>query len=110
MALNFEQPRLAIWSSQGDEMPMWAVAEVDTRGVAKIRSFAWRGTPQITNDLLLLKVRVLEGQMVLGTNAYFFEEGTSKKYQYAQYGVFRVGPRGDMILVGLANKDLELIK
>ena len=36
------------------------------------------------------------------------EENTEKKYEEkAKYGVFRVGPDGDYVLVDLADKDLN---
>ena len=43
----------------------------------------------------------------LGTNAYFFEEGTGARYARARYGEFRVDPSsGEAVLVGL--RDWEL--
>ncbi|MET0346848.1 MAG: GDYXXLXY domain-containing protein [Casimicrobiaceae bacterium] len=37
----------------------------------------------------------------LGTNAFFFEEGTGDRYAGARYGEFRVAPDGEAILTGL---------
>ena len=41
------------------------------------------------------------------TNAYFFEEGTAKRYEAAQYGELRVAPDGELLLTGLRGKDLK---
>ena len=35
------------------------------------------------------------------------KENTEKKYETAKYGVFKVGPDGDFVLVDLADKDLN---
>ena len=40
-------------------------------------------------------------------NSFLFKENTEKKYEAAKYGVFKVGPDGDFVLVDLADKDLN---
>ena len=40
-------------------------------------------------------------------NSFLFKENTEKKYEEAKYGVFKVGPDGDFVLVDLADKDLN---
>ena len=48
------------------------------------------------------------GQVWLGTNAYFFAEGSAQRYSQARYGEFRVSPSsGDAVLVGLADENLN---
>ena len=39
--------------------------------------------------------------------SFLFKENTEKKYESAKYGVFKVGPDGDFVLVDLADKDLN---
>ena len=39
--------------------------------------------------------------------SFLFKENTEKKYEAAKYGVFKVGPDGDFVLVDLADKDLN---
>jgi uncharacterized membrane-anchored protein len=47
------------------------------------------------------------GRVWLGTNAYFFAEGTAERYTRAQYGEFRLSPEtGEAVLVGLRDADL----
>ena len=41
----------------------------------------------------------------IGTDAYFFQEGTADRYQRARYGEMRVAPDGAAVLVGL--RDVE---
>jgi uncharacterized membrane-anchored protein len=75
--------------------------EVDDRRVGR---YAGRGVP----DPLHISYRVRQGEVWLGTDAYFFEEGTAARYADARFGEFRVDRRsGDAVLVGLCNEDLE---
>jgi uncharacterized membrane-anchored protein len=56
---------------------------------------------------LRIRYRIRNGDVWLGTNAYFFEEGTARHYEGARFGEFRVDlDSGEAVLVGLADKDL----
>ncbi len=47
-------------------------------------------------------------QMVkIGSNAFFFQEGTANKYSTARYGEFRVNKNGEHLLVALRDKDFK---
>ena len=57
---------------------------------------------------LRIRYRIRNQQVWLGTNAYFFEEGTVQRYAGARYGEFRVDrDDGEAVLVGLAGDDLK---
>ena len=57
---------------------------------------------------LRIRYRIRNQQVWLGTNAYFFEEGTAERYRGAKYGEFRVDrDTGEAVLVGLSNQDLR---
>lgn len=43
-------------------------------------------------------------------DSFFFQEGHGQVYLNARYGVFKFGPSGDYLLVGLADENLELIQ
>jgi uncharacterized membrane-anchored protein len=74
---------------------------VDTNGVATLN-------PDWKADGLRIRFRVRNGQIWLGTNAYFFEEGTAERYEGARYGEFRIDREsGEAVLVGLADENLE---
>ena len=46
----------------------------------------------------------------LGTNAFFFEEGTAERFNGARYGEFRVDrTSGEAVLVGLRNDRLAAL-
>jgi uncharacterized membrane-anchored protein len=56
---------------------------------------------------LNLRYRIRGGQVWLGTNAFFFEEGTAERYTGARYGEFRVDRgTGEAVLVGLRDAAL----
>ena len=95
MALRFE-----ITNNISAAEPGRAPLFVDERGIATLNA-----SPATAR--LHIRYRVRNGQVWLGTNAYFFEEGTAGRYQGARYGEFRVDrDTGEAILVGLADENL----
>ncbi len=81
------------------------VAALDPGSVATYRRLD-DGTPLAQNEIVL-RYRVREGRVKFATNAYFFQEGTAKRYQGARYGEFRVAPDGELLLTGLRDKELR---
>ena len=54
-----------------------------------------------------LRYRLRGNQVWLGTNAYFFEEGSARHYERARFGEFRVDrDTGEAVLVGLRDAAL----
>ena len=100
MRLNFEIAREAFPRFRYDDLSDGhIVVALDGQGVAHFRRFA-DGKP-LASDEVALRYRVRAGQPQFATNAYFFEEGTARAYEDAEYGEFRVGDDGEMILTGL---------
>jgi len=85
------------------------IGSVDHRGVAKFTEYAPMAKT-LASDELGVKVWLKGRQFVLGTTAFFFQEGTGRRYQTARFGEFIVAPNGRPILVGLADKDFRSIK
>ena len=55
-----------------------------------------------------IRYRIRKGEVWLGTNAFFFEEGREPQYREARYGEFRVDPTsGEAVLVGLRDAGLK---
>jgi uncharacterized membrane-anchored protein len=81
------------------------VAALDPSSIATYRRLD-DGTPPAPNEILL-RYRVREGQIKFATNAFFFQEGTAKRYEGARYGEFRVAPEGELLLTGLRGKELQ---
>jgi uncharacterized membrane-anchored protein len=57
---------------------------------------------------LPIRYRVRNHEVWLGTNAFFFEEGSEKRFAPARYGEFRLDPAsGEAVLVGLRDAKLN---
>ena len=82
-----------------------AVVRRDEHGVARYLHED-DGAPLADGDLRLT-YRVRHGQAEIGTNAYFFQEGTADLYDAARYGEVRVGPDGTTLLVGLRDAEFR---
>jgi len=118
MALRFKvatdaMPAMARSDSSGPDARGRALAAVNGRLVATLndKSIAtYRrlddGTP-LAPDEIFLRYRVREGQVKFATNAYFFQEGTGRRYEEARYGEFRVAADGGLLLSGLRGKELQ---
>ena len=59
---------------------------------------------------LKFRYRIREGQVWLGTNAFFFQEGDEPRFANARYGEFRVDAKsGEAVLVGLRDAALKAL-
>ena len=81
------------------------VVAVDRNRVAHFRRLA-DGRPLAPGETAL-RYRIRGGRPRFATDAFFFEEGQADAYAAAQYGEFRVGPDGDMILTALRDSNLR---
>jgi uncharacterized membrane-anchored protein len=104
MALRFrlaEAIEAARASKTLDDRRRMAPLNVDARGVAAL------GAKQSAAPLHI-SFRIRNGEVWLGTNAYFFEEGAADRFAQARYGEFRVDrTSGDAVLVGLRDEGLR---
>jgi uncharacterized membrane-anchored protein len=83
------------------------VVALDERRVGSFRRLD-DGQP-LARDEVLLRYRVRKGTVKFATNAFFFEEGQGPVYQPARFGQFRVEAEGELLLVALADKDLQVL-
>jgi uncharacterized membrane-anchored protein len=61
-----------------------------------------------TAPTLAIRYRYRHGEVWLGTNAFFFEEGSEERFGPARYGEFRVDRgTGEAVLVGLRDAGLK---
>lgn len=59
---------------------------------------------------LKLRYRIRDGSVWLGTNAFFFEEGSAERFNGARFGEFRVDRvSGEAVLVGLRDAELKAL-
>lgn len=81
------------------------VVRLDERGVAQ---FVRRHEGEALGpDERLLRYRVRGGRLRVGSDAFFFQEGTAARYTGARYGELRVDDDGESVLVGLRDAALE---
>jgi len=98
MALHFR-----IADSLSPDASGTAALRVDARGIATLEPVPTPESPRI-------RYRVRNGAIWLGTNAWFFEEGSGEQYATARYGEFRLDrDSGEAVLVGLADEDLRAL-
>ena len=58
-----------------------------------------------TKSPVRLRYRIRDERVWLGTNAYFFEEGSAQRYAAARYGEFRLDrDSGEAVLVGMRDE------
>jgi uncharacterized membrane-anchored protein len=82
-----------------DERSRRASLAIDPRGIATLDGSGQSGAH--------IEFRIRNGRVWLGTNAYFFAEGTGDRYARARYGEFRLDrASGDAVLVGLRDENL----
>jgi uncharacterized membrane-anchored protein len=104
MALNYSIT-WRIWDGDGK----YVVVKVDDDNVA---TFVRQQDDKTLNDgeLLIRWTTNKRGRKSIGADNYFFQEGTGDKYAVAHYGLLRVDSDGNCILVGLCDREKQLIK
>lgn len=106
MRLRFEVETQAFPSRDRSEIADGnVVVALDRDNVGHFRRFD-DGRPLGPGEIKL-RYRVRAGRPNFATNAYFFEEGSAKTYEIAEYGEFRVAEDGEMILTGLRGERLD---
>jgi uncharacterized membrane-anchored protein len=84
------------------------VVTLDDRGVARFARIADQN--QLADNQRLMQFRIRNATVKFATNAFFFQEGTAKVYETADYGEFRVAADGDLLLTGLRDKELNKLE
>ena len=105
MALRFRlaQEIEASPHSASDGQTGYASIALDDKRVASLAK------PGAASNLRI-RYRLRQGAVWLGTNAFFFEEGTAERFDGARYGEFRVDREsGEAVLVGLRDGRLAAL-
>jgi uncharacterized membrane-anchored protein len=93
--------RFALAQQIQSEVSGTAPLVIDANGVARL---AENPAPKS----LRIRYRIRNGQVWLGTNAYFFEEGAAERYAGARYGEFRIDRKtGEAVLVGMVGPEFK---
>jgi uncharacterized membrane-anchored protein len=94
-----------------DSMPRRGTV-VMTLDADNVGSFARRddGSPLAENELRLQYKLILDsGDLRLGAESFYFQEGQAEVFAEAQFGVLRVAESGASVLAGLADENRMLI-
>ena len=106
MQLNFELANQAFpWAQRDSLADGHIIVAVDRQRIAQFRRLD-DGRPLAAGELKL-RYRIRNGRPRFATDSYFFQEGRAAQFQRAQFGEFRVGGDGDMILTGLRDQSVQ---
>lgn len=75
----------------------------DENNVAKFKRIG--NIETLSKNEIRIKYALENRRISIGHARYYFQEGTAKIYVGAKYGVFKVSEQGNMVLVGLADKE-----
>ncbi len=109
MALRFALPDMSKAPSPQSGATLYAVGTVDDRGVITLTGVS-PALPAPAGNQSAFLLSVKNGRWLLGTDAWFFKEGTAQTWASARFGEFRVAKDGQAILVGMADEQLKALK
>lgn len=101
------------------ESNKFCVVRLDDDRVAHFVSLTNDAAVALREDELLLRYSLEKNSWggksyTIGSDSYFFQEGTANKYVTAKYGMLKVVTKGEMIgtcnLVGLCDENKKLIE
>lgn len=101
------------------ELNKFCVVQLDDDRVAHFVSLTNDAAVALREDELLLRYSLEKNNWgekfyTIGSDSYFFQEGTANKYATAKYGMLKVVTKGEMIgtcsLVGLCDENKKLIE
>ena len=100
-----------------EELPPrgYLVFTTDAKGIAAFRRLQLQPQPlQPDEHLIQFRRRragsIRNGEIRLGAESYFFEEGTGAKFSEAAYGGMRIDRNGKAVLVGLWDAEAKPIR
>ena len=62
---------------------------------------------ELSDTEIRMRYRIRNGRLHFASNAFFFEEGAGDEYSDAEFGEFRVDPRGVSVLTHLRDGGLQ---
>src|SRR5690606_37014204 len=94
MALNYAiaAPAANLLTQHGSH-DGFVIVKPDERRVATLLRVQPTADPVAPGEMAL-QIRLRKGRARIGTDAYYFEEGSAKRYEAAKFGEFRVGGDG----------------
>jgi uncharacterized membrane-anchored protein len=84
------------------------VVRLDENQIARLVEI-YDGKRELMTDERLVTFSQRGFQVQIGPPSFFFQEGHAQYYEDAEYGELRLGPNGQLILVGLRGPDLDML-
>ncbi len=92
---------------KGANQDGYVLVQLDERGVAQFKSLL--DGQSTSQGLLKMQYRMRNNRIQFATNAFFFQEGDAQLFDVARYGQFKVADDGELLLVAMHDKDLNLL-
>ena len=105
MALRFDISRNISKDSKKDG---FVLVKLDEQKIASFVSLY--KDKKLKENEMLLQYRIRANKVKFASNAFFFEEGTAKRYETAKFGEFRVNNKHELLLVAMYDVNMNLIK
>lgn len=87
----------------------YAILKTDSNLVGQLIRLQNTLTPLNDNEVVI-KYKIVDNRVFLGAESFFFEEGQDTLYQKATYGGLKVDDKGQSLLVGLYDENLQHIQ
>jgi uncharacterized membrane-anchored protein len=84
------------------------VVAVDTDNIARYVR-VYEPSTALTPGEALLRYRIRDGRLHIGSESFFFQEGTADAYAKARYAELRVDSAGESMIVGLRGPNREVL-
>ncbi len=88
----------------------FVVVKLEKNGIAKRVRIQEHKTPINDNEFLINYTSRGWGDINIGAQSYFFQEGDANKYENAKYGGIKVDNQGHSLLVGLYDETRHKIE
>jgi len=85
----------------------YAIVVLDEKGIGTFK--AVHDGQRLASNEIMMRYRVRNGEVRFATNAFFFQEGDAELYTPARYGQFRVDKKGELLLTGMYDEQLNRI-
>lgn len=95
-----------------EEVPRrgYCIVKIDTNGVAHKVRFQDAVQPLEIDQHAIAYTAPDKWNVNIGAESFFFEEGQGEKYEKAKYGAVKIDEKGNSLLVGLYDAQLDEIK
>lgn len=108
MRLSYQESALDLVQDQTATRG-YAVLQIDSNHVGQIVRLQRSIEPTNENELVM-KYKIVNHRLLLGSESFFFEEGQGAIYEHAVYGGLKVDDKGVSLLIGLYDKNFQLIQ